>query len=219
VNLLLVTAGQPDSFPLFIIAQVLGWPAVICFVCLLFNKVGNTSVGAGDNATGMVIVLELARYFKERGGLDHFETIFATFSAEEVGIVGSVYWIQKYASDMNPATSFMFNFDMVGKPGLQYMRYFGFARKPTNRKLNSLVTSVAKDLNIPITDFFIPVGAMTDRFPFAKRGWESVDFITRALSLQAHTPRDTMANIDGEVLVQACEVARVSAEKIDKGQI
>ncbi len=219
VNVLLVTAGQPDSFPLFVIAQILGWPATGCFICLLFNKVQNNSNGAGDNATGMAIVLELARNFKARGGLDHFETIFAIFSAEEVGVVGSAFWAQKYARDLNPATSFMFNFDMVGKPVLQYMSHFGFARKPTNCKLNPLVTAVAKDLNIPLADFSIPVGAMTDRWPFAKLGWESVDFITRALSLQAHTPYDTMANIDGEVLAQACEVVRISAEKIDMSQI
>ncbi len=218
VNLLLVTFGQPDNAILSILAQVLGWPAGACFFLLLFNLVGNKSVGAADNATGTAIVLELARYFKERGGLDHYETIFAAFAAEEVGVVGSAFWAKEYGSNLDPATAYMFNFDMVGKPGLQYMGYIGFRKKPTNRKLNPLVVKIASELNIPMATFWMPIGAMTDRFPFAKRGWEGVDIISRTLAMQAHTTRDTMAGIDGELLAQACEIARMGAERIDQGK-
>ncbi len=218
INLFAVTAGQPDNFVLLVLSQVLGWPAGACFFCLLFNYVGNKSVGAGDNATGTAIVLELARHFKATGGLDHHETIFAAFAAEEVGVVGSAFWAKEQGRDLDPATSFMFNFDMVGKPGLQYMGHIGFTKKPTNRKLNPLVVDIAKELNVPLTSFWMPIGAMTDRFPFAKRGWEGVDFISRALALQAHTTRDTMVNIDGDLMAQACEIARIGAERIDKGR-
>ncbi len=217
VNLFAVTGGQQDNVVLFIIAQVVGWPAGACFFCLLFNYVGNKSVGAADNASGMAIVLELARYFKNAGGLEHHETIFATFSAEEVGVVGSAFWAKEHGASLDPATSFLFNFDMVGKPGLQYMGHIGFTKKPTNRKLNPLVVKIASELNIPMATFWMPIGAMTDRFPFAKRGWEGVDFITRALALKAHTTRDTMEGISGQLLSQACEIARISAERIDHG--
>lgn len=219
INLIMVTGGQPDNVVLFLLAQILGWPAGACFFCLLFNYVGNKSVGAADNASGTAIVLELARYFKNIGGLDHYETFFASFTAEEVGVVGSAFWAKEYGAHLDPATSFMFNFDMVGKPGIQYMGYIGFTKKPTNRKLNPLVVKIARELHVPITSFWMPIGAMTDRFPFAKRGWEGIDFISRAIALQAHTTRDTMVNIDGDLMAQTCEIARIGAERIDKGQV
>ncbi len=218
INLFLVTSGQPDSFPLFVIAQVLGWPAGALFLCLFFNSVRNKSVGAGDNASGTAIVLELARYFKARGGLEHYETIFVSFAAEEVGVVGSALWAKKYAPEINPANAFMFNFDTVGKSPLQYMGFIGFRRKPTNGKLNPLVVSIANELNIPLETFWMPIGLMTDGFPLVKCGWEVIDFMSRALGMQVHTPRDTIANIDGNILAQACEISRIGAERIDEGK-
>ena len=219
VNIIIVTLGHPDNIGLFILAQVFGWPAGICFFCLLFNYVGNKSMGAADNASGIAIVLELARYFKNKGGLDHYEIIFASFAAEEVGVVGSALWAKEYAANMDPTASFIFNFDMVGKPGIRYMGHIGFRKRPTNRKLNPLIETIAKKLNVSLSSFWMPIGAMTDRFPFAKRKWEGVDFISRAIALKAHTTKDTMENIDGEFLAETCEIARISAEWIDQGKI
>ena len=216
-NLFLVTFDQPSSSILLIFAQVLGWPAGVCFFLLMFNKVGNRSPGAGDNASGTAIVLELARVVRERGGLENYDAIFITFSAEEVGVLGSAHWLKAHRSEYDPKTSFMFNFDMVAKPTLQYMSHIGFGKKATNRRLNPLADAVAKDLGIALPSFWMPVGAMTDRWPFAKAGWEAIDFITKGEAIVTHTKQDNMAVVDGTILAQACQVALNCAQRMDQG--
>lgn len=70
--------------------------------------------GANDNASGTVTVLELARYF---GSIktNKRSIIFALFSAEEKGLLGSKHLAQKL-KDQNLNLYTMLNFEMVGVP-------------------------------------------------------------------------------------------------------
>jgi aminopeptidase YwaD len=67
--------------------------------------------GADDNASGVAVLLEMARLFKSK---THQETIkFILFDAEEDGLKGSTYFSNR-AKIRNDNISFMFNMDMVG---------------------------------------------------------------------------------------------------------
>lgn len=70
--------------------------------------------GANDNASGSATVLELARYFgqaeRPKRGL-----IFAFFSAEERGLLGSKHLAEKLA-EKGISISGMLNFEMTGVP-------------------------------------------------------------------------------------------------------
>ncbi|MFC2101422.1 M28 family peptidase [Bacteroidota bacterium] len=72
---------------------------------------GNSAPGADDNASGTAAVLELARI------LSQFEfdksIVFCTFSAEEVGLVGSEYYASNAQSQGMDILGY-FNFDMIG---------------------------------------------------------------------------------------------------------
>ena len=70
--------------------------------------------GANDNASGTVTVMELARYF---GGAksNKRSIIFALFTAEEKGLLGSKHLAQKL-KDANLNLYAMLNFEMVGVP-------------------------------------------------------------------------------------------------------
>jgi len=214
IDLLTVSSYQPENGVIIILSHILGWPAGVCFFILLFDVVQNKSVGAADNASGIAIVLELARYFKERS-LTNFETIFVIFSAEEIGAKGASLWEKQYANESDPENSYILNFDMIGKPSFQYISPIDSRKKYTYKKLNSLVSFVARDLHIPTTPILMPFATMTDSYPFIKRGWESVDFVSQNLAKKAHTTRDTMVNIDGQILAQVCEIAHTIVEKID----
>ncbi len=75
------------------------------------DKIAN---GANDNASGTTTVLELARYFgKER--TNKRSIIFALFSAEEKGLLGSKHLAEKLKAD-NLDLYVMLNFEMVGVP-------------------------------------------------------------------------------------------------------
>ena len=70
--------------------------------------------GANDNASGTTTVLELARYFG-KAKANKRSIIFALFSAEEQGLLGSKHLAKKLkASGLNLYA--MLNFEMVGVP-------------------------------------------------------------------------------------------------------
>ncbi len=70
--------------------------------------------GANDNASGTTTVLEMARYFgKER--TNKRSIIFALFSAEEKGLLGSKHLAEKIKAD-SLDLYVMLNFEMVGVP-------------------------------------------------------------------------------------------------------
>jgi len=70
--------------------------------------------GANDNASGTTTVLEMARYFgKEK--TNKRSIIFALFSAEEKGLLGSKHLAEKLKAD-GLDLYVMLNFEMVGVP-------------------------------------------------------------------------------------------------------
>lgn len=70
--------------------------------------------GANDNASGTTVVMELAKYFgKERS--NKRSIIFALFSAEEKGLLGSKHLAEKLKAE-NLDLYVMLNFEMVGVP-------------------------------------------------------------------------------------------------------
>lgn len=70
--------------------------------------------GANDNATGTTTVLELARYFAQRNN-NKRPLIFALFSAEEKGLLGSRHLAARMKKEgLNPYL--VLNFEMTGVP-------------------------------------------------------------------------------------------------------
>ena len=70
--------------------------------------------GANDNASGTSAVLELARYFGEINA-NKRSIIFALFSAEEQGLLGSKHLAEKLKTT-NLKLYAMLNFEMIGVP-------------------------------------------------------------------------------------------------------
>ena len=79
----------------------------------LMNSEGQIHNGADDNASGVSAVLELARMFSQNKTQEKANYIFALFSGEEDGLMGS-----KYMADHLPKGTkidLMINLDMVGR--------------------------------------------------------------------------------------------------------
>ena len=68
--------------------------------------------GADDNASGTAAVLELARLFAEAP--PKRSLLFVTFSGEELGLLGSEYFVSNSPLALDSAVA-MVNFDMVGR--------------------------------------------------------------------------------------------------------
>lgn len=79
----------------------------------ILDPVGQDSIanGADDDASGVSAVVSLARYYKKRN--DNARTlVFVTFTAEEIGLVGSKYFSTQIHADEVVA---MINIEMIGK--------------------------------------------------------------------------------------------------------
>jgi Zn-dependent M28 family amino/carboxypeptidase len=78
------------------------------------EEADNIYNGADDNATGTTAVIALAKYFAAAGG-NKRSLIFATFTAEEMGLVGSRHLAANLPIQADQLVA-MVNFEMIGKP-------------------------------------------------------------------------------------------------------
>lgn len=78
------------------------------------NLVGTIHPGADDNASGTAGVIELARYFAQQQPKPKRGILFMTFAGEELGLLGSSYWVQHPTRDLKQAVA-MINMDMIGR--------------------------------------------------------------------------------------------------------
>ncbi len=69
--------------------------------------------GADDNASGVAVLLEVARYIKT-ADLNKHNYVFVAFGAEEKGLVGSKAFVDDTICKLNNVIA-MFNLDMVGR--------------------------------------------------------------------------------------------------------
>ena len=94
--------------------------------------------GANDNASGTSAVLELANYFA-KSKTNKRSIIFALFSAEELGLLGSTHLAKRLkTTNINPYV--MFNIEMIGVPMLNkpYTVYLtGFENSTMAEKFNA----------------------------------------------------------------------------------
>ena len=68
--------------------------------------------GADDNASGTAALLELARLLKKSAPKNN-NYLIIHFSAEELGLFGSKYWLDNPTTTISP--NYMLNMDMVGR--------------------------------------------------------------------------------------------------------
>lgn len=67
--------------------------------------------GANDNASGVAMLLELARYYVSHR--PRMNVVFMFFAAEEAGLIGSKYFVEHPTLDLNKIR-FLLNLDLVG---------------------------------------------------------------------------------------------------------
>ncbi|MBN2747449.1 MAG: M28 family peptidase [Bacteroidales bacterium] len=69
--------------------------------------------GANDNASGVSLILDLARHFSQPSNQPDYSVVYALVSGEEVGLLGSFYLADNPLFPLNNISS-LINLDMVG---------------------------------------------------------------------------------------------------------
>jgi membrane-associated protease RseP (regulator of RpoE activity) len=169
------------------------------------EAVGQVHPGADDNASGTAALLQVARAFT-RGEPTRRTLLFAAFSAEELGILGSTHLVKNLpAACPLEKLQLMVNLDMVGRPAKGKLYVDG---ADTARGLRDLVTRYAAwRPAIPLQLAFGGDGyGPSDHTSFHARG-VPVLFLFTGAHADYHRPSDTADKIDGAGLAAVARLA------------
>jgi len=90
---------------------------------------GQIHNGADDNASGTAALIELARILYNTKARNN-NYLFIAFSGEELGLLGSKYWLQHPTANVN--TNYMINMDMIGRyDSSRKLTIGGYGTSPT----------------------------------------------------------------------------------------
>ena len=163
-----------------------------------FNKTGNSSYGAFDNAAAVGTIIELARYYKEYPH-DNVDLLFLSTGSEELNLGGVIHFIKKYKYEFEKRNTFFINLDFVGGSGLvRLTSSYGIPRKSSSTKLNNLFLQSARELKIKIKNIYAPTGIWSDFMPIVHEGFEACWLGSEPGLKFVHTQKDTMNLISRE---------------------
>lgn len=147
--------------------------------------------GADDNASGVAAIIELARYFALRDHAPERSLLFIAFDAEEMGLVGSRYFVNNSLVDLSRVTA-MLNFDMIGRMRGNNMLTIG----GTGTSLETQVLLDQLAAGHPLEFVYSQQGfGPSDHAAFYSKDIP-VFFITTGAHSDYHTPRDTPDEIN-----------------------
>jgi hypothetical protein len=166
-------------------------PDTIVIFCAHYDHIGVKKIvfknekdsiynGANDNASGVALLIELAKYYAALK-INKYTLVFIAFSGEELGLLGSAYT----ASNMDQSlVHAVVNFDMVGRPADNQTKncmVIAENSKPIIKKLNAEIDSKKA--------FFV-----ADRFPeeflFTRSDHYSFDKVKAKVFFTASSPKD-----------------------------
>jgi len=127
--------------------------------------------GADDNASGTAAVLELARLL--RANPPRRSVLFANFSGEELGLLGSQYFVEHSPVPIDSVVA-MLNFDMVGRLRGDSLIVYGVA---TARELPALLDSANRAVGLRLHAIGDGFGS-SDHSSFFARGLPVLHFFT-----------------------------------------
>jgi len=152
---------------------------------------GGTAIhnGADDNASGVAGLIELAEFFSCNKDSLKRSLIFIAFSAEELGLIGSSYYVDNPKAPLDKTVA-MINMDMIGRLNNNNLTVFGIGTSP---QWKDLINSANSDFNFKFS--FIPDLPPSDQSVFFAKGIPVLHFFT-GLHQDYHTPGDDWDKIN-----------------------
>jgi len=186
---------------------------------VILIKTENNSLGSLDNASGMALVFELSSIFKNTP-LNDYNLWFCQFSAEEIGTMGSRFFVDKYEQYFHEKP-LQINFDMVScknskRSEVEYIKSYGiFPPKNASPVLLSYMQKSAEEQKIKIYGHRVLNGAHTDSVPFHLRKYESIDITSLSGTKYSHSKNDTTDKINSQVLLETCKIVQRLISMLD----
>ena len=174
----------------------LGWPDA------RKGNEGKIHFGADDNASGVSVLLELA---KSLG--DSFKpgrtVIFVAFSGEEAGLIGSKYFVDNYKKYPSNQILANLNFDTVGR---LFQNKMMILNGNTAREWKFIFMGTEYTTGIPSEIITQDLDA-SDQVSFIEKGIPAIQFFSGP-NEDYHKPSDTFDKIDSDGLVKFATVGK-----------
>ena len=172
-----------------------------------YDHLGNAGVlyaGADDNASGVAVVLELARLLKQVGYAPKNDIIFSFFGAEELGMLGSKAFVS-YRKQFSDSIIANINIDMIGRVDSLHSKKNGYLYLLGAGRFSilgdafaladSLTSNIAIDYSLDNPNDIFGMFNLSDQRSFSDKQIPSV-LVTSGLHNDYHTPRDTPNRLD-----------------------
>lgn len=181
----------------------LGWPDVHK------GDEGKIHYGADDNASGVAVMLEVARLMAKKGPFDR-SIIFVALTGEETGKqLGARHFIDNAGTGQYPLSDVMamLNLDTVGRLGNNKLTVLGTG---SAREWVHVFRGVGFVTGIEIQSVADDYGS-SDQKSFIEQGIPAVQFFSGAHK-DFHRPSDTVDKIDSAGLVKVATVLKEAIE-------
>ena len=173
------------------------------------NK-GKVHPGADDNASGVAVLIELARVLGKELKPDR-TLVFVAFTGEEAGRKGSKYYVTNEKQFSAKKCIGMINFDTVGRLGKKKLLVLGAGSAKEWVHIfrgAASVTGVETEMVIERLD-------SSDNISFEETGVPAVQLFSGP-HLDYHRPTDTADKIDPQGLVKVASIAKEAIEYLAK---
>ena len=185
-----------------------------CLLLLQINFTQNRSPGGFDNASGVGVMLEVARVVMARG--EKKSITFLAAGAEEYGMCGALRYIQAHADKYDPENTYVINLDGLGVgKGVNVVTAYGIPPVRTTDAIMGFFRASGEALGIQVSERHLPIGVGLDSIPIASRGFETVTLTAGDVGrvvLKVHSKQDrcTLLNIEslqqvGELIIDVTE--------------
>ena len=182
-------------------------------ILTLINNTNNKSMGAIDDASGIVTVLELLNFYTDfENRLTNFNFWFVFTGAEESGTMGirNFYKILK-TFDRNKIV--VFNFDSIAK------NISPFCRHSNPKKYNNFYDIFIKEankFNLKLNTYRFNIGIHSDGiFTMGKKKLLGVGFGDLTSYKYVHSTEDTIEKVNPNVLKELCLLITNFLKEID----
>jgi hypothetical protein len=185
----------------------------ICTIIIVINSTNNKSLGAIDNASGVVCVMELLNhYLEENSILQNFNLNFVFTGCEETGTIG-IRHFHNSLKFINRKKAIVFNFDGISrnteafgkrKNSSIYKKFYEIFKKEAYKQR----------IELKVNRFYI--GVHSDGiYMLRKKRFLGIGFGDSDSYKFVHSVRDTIDKVDSLVLKQLCQLIVNFIEKLD----
>ncbi len=165
--------------------------------------------GADDNASGTALVLELARRAAQ-APVPECDLVFALWSAEEQGLLGSEYWATHPTIALDGLLAKL-NFDMVGRAESGKLAILGAG---TAQVFGPWIEDAAKKLSLEPSIHRSGAGVGgSDHQTFLKREIPALHFFT-GLHTDYHRPSDDFERFEAAACAQVTDLAQALLSRV-----